>query len=89
MYTSVIQSIENLPHYREFTCRHCGYTQRVYSLTIQASRRRCGTQTKLRAYASVGAEIEDVIDTVLAWLGEGKELELAMERKRMIAAGGS
>jgi hypothetical protein len=38
---------------------------------------------KLRRYAAT-PEIEDVIDAVLSWLGQGREFELAMERKRVI-----
>jgi transcription elongation factor Elf1 len=80
----VIEGIEQLPHYREFTCRQCGHKQKVYSLFIHTHCEKCGVRVKLRGYAAIGSEIEDVIDTVLAWLGEGEEFKLAMERKRVI-----
>jgi len=83
-YTDVIKDIENLPHYREYTCRQCGHKQWVYSLVIQSPCEKCGTRSKLRRYASIGSEIEDVIDTVLAWLGEGEQFKLAMDRKQVI-----
>lgn len=83
-YTSVIEEIENLPHYREYVCKRCGHPQQVYSLTIQTSCNKCGLQTKLRGYGSIGSEVEDVIDAVLGWLGKDKEFELALERKSII-----
>lgn len=83
-YTNVIEEIENLPHYREFTCNHCGYKQKAYILTIQVNCENCHTRMKVRGYASIGSEIEDVVDAVLAWIGQNKEYELAMERKHQI-----
>lgn len=82
-YTEIIEGIENLPHYREFTCRQCGHRQRVYSLVVRSHCEKCKTSVKLRRYAA-SPEIEDIIDAVLAWLGEGEEFELAMKRKRVI-----
>lgn len=82
-YADVIEDIENLPHYREYTCRQCGHKQQVYSLIVQSRCEKCGVWSKLRRYTA-GPEIEDVIDTVLAWLGEGEELRLAMDRKQVI-----
>lgn len=83
-YTDVIEEIENLPHYREYTCKHCNHKQKIYSLTIQAECKLCKKTIKLRGFGSVGSEIEDVVDTVLAWLGTDNEFRLAMERKQMI-----
>ncbi len=82
-YTKVVEDIENLPHYREFTCMRCGHKQKVYSLVIQSHCEKCNTPVKLRRFTAA-PEIEDVIDAVLFWLGEGEEFELAMERKRLI-----
>jgi transcription elongation factor Elf1 len=82
-YIEVIEHIDNLPHYREFTCRQCGHKQKVHSLVVQSHCEKCGASVKLRRYAA-SPEIEDVIDAVLAWLGRGEEFELAMERKRVI-----
>ena len=83
-YTDVLERIEALPHYRTITCSQCGHTQRFYSLLVNADCEECHTHFKLRSFVSIGGEIEDVVDAVLAWLGEGQEFELAMARKRVI-----
>ena len=83
-YTELIKRISNFDHYREFKCPNCGHIQRVYVLLIEANCENCMTSVKLRGYGSIGTEIEDVIDTVLGWLGNGKDFELAMHRKRVI-----
>jgi hypothetical protein len=83
-YTAAIDEIEGLPYYREYKCPRCSYEQKAYILAIQANCNNCDRPVKLRGYASLGSEIEDVVDAVLAWLGEGNELELALERKRVI-----
>lgn len=82
-YAEIIEQIENLPHYREYVCSRCGYKQQVYVLTVHSHCKRCDTPVKLRCYAAT-PELEDVIDAVLKWLGEGVEFEQAMERKRLI-----
>ncbi len=78
------EALENLPHYREFTCPMCGHKQEVYILLIHINCEQCNFRGKLRGHGSIGTEIEDVIDAVLGWIGTGKEFELAMERKRAI-----
>jgi len=83
-YTDSISDIENLPHYREYTCSQCGHKQRAYILWIQRECENCGVRSKLRGIASIGSEIEDVIDSVLIWLGSGADFELAMKWKAMI-----
>ena len=55
----------------------------MYSLTVQSHCEGCKAPVKLRRYTAA-AEIEDVIDAVLFWMGEGEEFKLAMERKRLI-----
>ena len=83
-YTDVVEAIAHLPHYREVECRRCGHKRKEYALTIQSQCAYCGTPTKLRGYAALDSEIEDVIDAVLEWLGEGNELAQAMKWKQMI-----
>jgi ribosomal protein S27E len=83
-YTDVINEIKNLPHYRKYTCVQCGHSQQIYALLIQASCEKCGRQTKLRGYAALGSEVEDVIDAVLVWLGTGDEFKAAVEGKQII-----
>jgi ribosomal protein L37E len=82
-YADVIEDIEKLSHYREYTCRQCGHKQKAYSLVVQSRCEKCGVWSKLRRYAA-SPEIEDVVDAALIWLGEGEEFKLAMERKRVI-----
>ncbi len=83
-YTNVIEDIQKLPHFRDFTCNQCGNKQKVYSLSLNIECKNCKAQSKSRGYASIGSEVEDVIDAVLEWLGTGEEFLLAMERKRII-----
>jgi hypothetical protein len=63
---------------------NCGKTQRVYSLLMQTNCHECGTRIKLRGYGAIGSEVEDVIDAVLLWLGENKDLANALQRKQEI-----
>jgi hypothetical protein len=86
-YTDVLEDIEKLPHYREFVCRRCGHKQNIYILTIQTDCEKCKTRSKLRRYAAIGSEIEDVIDAVLAWMGDGDDFAQAMGRKKEIDSG--
>jgi hypothetical protein len=85
-YTEIIQDVESLPHYRSVTCREGGHQQEFYILEVQGQCESCKRKFKLRGYAGIGSEIEDVIDAVLAWLGTREELELALERKNAIDA---
>ncbi len=83
-YSDVIADIQNLPHYREYTCKKCGHKQKVFILRIQPSCIECGNRSKLRGYAAQGSEVEDVIDAVLNWLGTGSEFEEAMKWKQVL-----
>ena len=82
-YWETMQEVEKLPHYRVYTCGKCGQKQKVFVLVIQNKCENCGTNSKMRRYASIGSEIEDVIDSVLDWLGAGKEFEDAMKWKQL------
>lgn len=83
-YTCVIEDIENLPRFREFMCPVCGHAQKTYVLLIQTQCENCRERLKLRGLASIGSEIEDVIDTVLVWLGEREEFDLALKWKQIL-----
>lgn len=83
-HTDVLEDIESLPHYREYVCPRCGHDNEEYVLIIQANCEKCDLRVKLRGFASIGTEIEDVIDAVLAWIGQDDEFELAMVRKQVI-----
>jgi transcription elongation factor Elf1 len=83
-YSKTIEEIQNLPHYREFSCKKCGHKQKVYILVIHGNCDQCGTEYKFRGITPIGSEIEDVIDTVLDWIGKGNEFEDAMKWKQTI-----
>ncbi len=83
-YLSLIEEIQKLPHYREYTCPKCGHNQKVYILVIHGKCEKCETEYKFRGIEPIGSEIEDVIDAVLDWLGKGSEFEDAMKWKKVI-----
>ena len=78
-YWSVMQEIEALPHYREYVCLKCNHKQNALVLLIQHNCENCGERYKMRSYGSIGTEVEDVIDSVLDWMGEGEILEEIMK----------
>lgn len=82
-YTDLIDEIENLPHYREYTCKVCGARQKVFILTFQTACTQCGAISWQRSRTK-RHEIEDLIDAVLEWIGSDEILALALQRKREI-----
>jgi len=80
-FSNVIEMIEKLPHERQVLCRKCGAKSEVSSLAINQNCPHCSNPMKLRGYASIGSEVEDVIDAVLKWMGSGKRLEAVLKRK--------
>lgn len=82
-YTDLINEIENLPHYREYTCKICGSQQKVFILTFQTTCTTCGAISWQRSRTR-RHEIEDVIDAVLEWIGSDDVLALALQRKKAI-----
>lgn len=83
-YGAVLADLARLPHYREYVCSQCKQQQKVYILVIQHHCATCGRYTKLRRYAALGAEVEDVVDAVLEWLGQGADWDHAIRHKQMI-----
>ena len=84
--SSIISEIGRLPHFRTFTCRDCSAEIRVHALQIYAVCPRCGVRHKCRAFGAVGTELQDVIDAVLTWSGEGEAFEAVMKRRQEILA---
>lgn len=80
----VIDEIKSLAHFREFPCTKCGNPIRVHALNICAHCPNCGIEHKCRAFGGIGTEIEDVIDAVLEWAGEGETFEAVLARHREI-----
>ena len=85
-YLKTMVAIQELPHYRTYTCKECGYKQQIYVLQIYGECKRCKTRHKVRGFESLGTEIEDVIDVMLEWIGQGDVLADAMKRKEQLAA---
>lgn len=85
-FSSIIPEIERLPHFRTFQCQECSAEIRVHALQIYAVCPGCGMQIKCRASGAIGTELEDVIDAVLAWSGEGEAFAAVMRRRQEILA---
>jgi ribosomal protein L37AE/L43A len=79
-YYKVIEEIESLKHFRNICCPECGHQHRVHILQIGLICSKCKKSMKLRGFASIGSEIQDVIDAVLEWIGEGEQFNAVMKR---------
>ena len=82
--TEVMAEIETLEHFRMLDCGSCSAQIRVHCLEIHADCPACGQEHKCRAFGGIGTEIQDVIDAVLKWAGEGETLEAVMRRHASI-----
>jgi hypothetical protein len=82
--SEIIDELKQLPHFPMFRCRSCGGELRVHALQVYADCPGCGTPHKCRGFA--GTKLEDVIDAVLGWAGEGETLEAVLKRHREIMA---
>jgi len=82
----IITEIEKLPHFSTFKCNDCSAEVRVHALQIYATCPQCGAQRKCRASGAVGTEIQDVIDAVLAWAGQGESFDAVMKQRQKILA---
>ena len=80
----IIDEIKALPHFRDITCADCDTSFRVHTLEIHANCPKCGATPKCRAFGGIGTEVQDVIDAVLEWMGEGESLDAVMSRHKMI-----
>jgi predicted RNA-binding Zn-ribbon protein involved in translation (DUF1610 family) len=80
----IISEIELLQHFLTFRCKECPAEIRVHALQIYAVCPQCGLQHKCRSFGAIGTELEDVIDAVLAWSGEGETFEAVMRRRQEI-----
>jgi hypothetical protein len=80
----VIDEILQLQHFRTLTCSRCQGSVRYHVLQIYAACPRCKTQHKVRAFGGIGTEIQDVIDAVLQWAGDGEGFEAVLARHKQI-----
>jgi hypothetical protein len=74
-YLDFIETMRALPHFREFGCVKCGTRHRVHILAWGFDCVKCKIRHKTRREGSIGTEIQDAIDAVLAWAEkeEGKD----------------
>jgi predicted RNA-binding Zn-ribbon protein involved in translation (DUF1610 family) len=80
----IISEIEQLPHFRTFSCAVCGASVRVHSLQIYGRCPQCGEQRKCRSFGARGTELQDLIDAVLIWAGKGESLDAVLARRAQI-----
>ena len=79
----IIDEIKNLPAFSPIQCPKCGHEYEVSALLIQGECPNCNLYIKYRAF-SAEKEIQDVIDAVLEWIGEGESFTAAMDRYKII-----
>jgi hypothetical protein len=79
----LFNEIRRLPHWRSFSCS-CGGRVHVHALQIYAKCSSCGTSIKCRCFG--GWEVQDLIDAVLQWAGEGQSFDAFMLRRQEILA---
>lgn len=82
---SEIDEIRALPRWSLRTCE-CGEKVRTCALQIYSICPACGSKGKQRAFGAIGTEIQDTIDAVLEWAGEGEGLEALLKRHQEINA---
>jgi hypothetical protein len=82
----IITEIEQLPHFRTFKCSRCSAEMRVHALQMYAVCPQCSVKHKCRAFGAAGTELQDVIDAVLTWAGEGESFEAVMAHRKKILA---
>lgn len=80
----VIDEIAQLRHFHSFACKKCGLRIRYHVLEGYVSCQKCNTQHKVRGFGGIGTEIQDVIDAVLEWTGEGETFEAVLRRHKVI-----
>jgi predicted RNA-binding Zn-ribbon protein involved in translation (DUF1610 family) len=80
----LIAEIEKLRHFRTFPCPACGASVRVHALQFYSHCPQCGEQRKWRSFGACGTELQDIIDAVLIWAGEGESFDAVMDRRAQI-----
>ena len=86
--SDLISELQHLPHFRSFQCPACAATVRVHALRIYSHCAECGDEQKSRAFGGIGTEIQDFVDAVLVWAGEGESFNAVMTRRTELLAGG-
>jgi uncharacterized protein YjaG (DUF416 family) len=80
----IIKEIEELEHFKSLKCFNCLSEIRYYVLQIYVVCPTCKKQLKVRGSSAIGTEIEDLMDTVLVWIGTEKTFEEALKRREEI-----
>ena len=77
----IINEIHRLEHFHTLACSKCQQLIRYHVLQISATCPACATQHKVRSLGGISTEIQDVIDAVLEWAGEGESFKAVMKRR--------
>lgn len=85
-YLDVLSAIERLPKFREIACPLCETKQQHFVLNIHGLCKQCNKKYRLRGEAAIGTEIEDVLDAVFEWMGEGDHLEECCQHQQRLWA---
>lgn len=80
----LLEVIESFPLHREVS--HCGETFHVSPFDIYADCPRCGSRIKVRAFVG-GVDVEDVFDSVFAWMNQPGAKELVQRRQQILLQG--
>lgn len=80
---ALIDAIRTFPLEREV--EHCGKKFSVSPFDIYSTCPHCQVRVKVRSFAAV-AEIEDVFDAVIEWLGQPRAQELMRRRQEVLEA---
>jgi hypothetical protein len=83
-YSDFIAELKTLKHYRTVVCSNCKRPGEYHILDIHGNCQYCGISFKLRGLSTLGTEIEDAIDAVLEWMGEGNNLNVVLSRQKSI-----
>ncbi len=79
-YLDVVRQIHKLPRTRETKCVDCGSTFSYLTLDTYVNCPNCARQTKCRSFGGYN-EPQDIIEAVLAWLGDGPVFEELIRRR--------
>ena len=79
-YLDLVREIHKLPRRRETTCLDCKTSFSYLTLDTYVKCPDCGRQTKTRSFGGYN-EPQDVIEAVLAWLGDGPTFDELMQRR--------
>ncbi|HZS03605.1 MAG TPA: hypothetical protein VFD58_01905 [Blastocatellia bacterium] len=77
----IINEIHRIEHFHTLACSKCQKLVRYQVLQIYATCPACDTRHQVRSFGGIGTEVEDVIDAVLEWAGDGESFKAVMKRR--------